>query len=190
MVEGSKEKDFVKEKNSRQDVFWKNGVLKSFAIYKQKCLHWSHFLINLRVFSMQLHPKNLLQYKFFTVNFAELLIDFYIHTSMTASERALDFTKNFSVFKASCEKEFVLFSLFIPAQIQVWARINWCWCGTSYAIFTCLASGVWWIPHSMERFYGCVTKSVLVGVCFNKSHINCILIIFLSLAAIFHLSKS
>ena len=113
MAEGSKEKDSVKGKNSRQDVFCKNGVLKSFAIYKQKCLHWSHFLINLRVFSMQLHPKNLLQYKLFTVNFAELLIDFYIHPSMTASERALDFTKNFSVFKASCEK-FILFSLFIP----------------------------------------------------------------------------
>ena len=64
--------------------------------------------------------KNLLQYKFFTVNFAELLIDFYIHPSTTASERALDFTKNFSVFKASCEKAFVLFSLFISAQIQVW----------------------------------------------------------------------
>ena len=175
MVEGSKEKDFVKEKNSRQDVFWKNGVLKSFAIYKQKCLHWSHFLINLRVFSMQLHPKNLLQYKFFTVNFAELLIDFYIHTSMTASERALDFTKNFSVFKASCEKKFILFSLFIPAQIEVWARINCCWCGTSYAIFTCLASGVWRIPHSMERFYGCVTKSILVRACVL---IGAILILF------------
>ena len=87
--------------------------------------------------------KNLLLYKFFTVNFAKLLIVFYIHLSTTASERALDFTKNLSVFKASCEKEFVLFSLFILAQIQVWARINWCWYGTSYAIFTCLALGVW-----------------------------------------------
>ena len=96
-----------------------------------------------KVFSMQLHPKNILRYKFFTVNFAKLLIVFYIHPSTTASERALDFTKNVSVFKASCEKEFVLFSLFIPTQIQVWARINWFWCGTSYAIFTSLASGVW-----------------------------------------------
>ena len=120
MVEGSKEKNSVKGKNCRQDVFCKNGAFKSFAEYKRKCLHWSRFLIKLQVFSMQLHPKNLLQYKFFPVNFAKLLIVFYIHPSTTASERALDFTKNFSVLKASCEKEFVLFSLFISAQIQVW----------------------------------------------------------------------
>ena len=112
MVEDSKEKDSVKGKNTRRDVFCKNDVLKSFAIYKRNCLHWSRFLIKLWVFSVQLHPKNLLQYKFFTVNFAKLLIVFYIHLSTTASERALDFTKNFSVFKASCEKEFVLFSFF------------------------------------------------------------------------------
>ena len=112
MVEGSKEKDSVKSKNSHQDVFCKNGVLKSFAIYKRKCLHWSRFLIKLQVFSMQLHLKNLLRYKCFTVSFAKLLIVFYIHPSTTASENALDFTKNISVFKASCEKEFVLFSFF------------------------------------------------------------------------------
>ena len=120
MVEGSKENDYVKGKNSRQDVFCKNGVFKIFAIYKRKCLQWSRFLIKLQVSACNFIQKTLLQYKFFTVNFAKFLIVFYIHPSTTVSERALDFTKNFSVFKAFNEKEFVLFSLFITAQIQVW----------------------------------------------------------------------
>ena len=62
--------------------------------------------------------KKLTPVQIFTVNFAKLLIVFYIHPSTTASERALDFTKNFSIFKASCEKEFILlffsyFSLYL-----------------------------------------------------------------------------
>ena len=124
--------------------------------------------------------KKLTPVQIFYCEFCKIVV-FYIHPPTTASEKALNFTKNFSVFKASCEKEFVLFSffvlfsLFIPAQIQVWTRINWCWCGTSYAIFTCLASGVWWIPHLMERFYGCVTKSALVRACVL---IGAILIVF------------
>ena len=55
--------------------------------------------------------KKLTPVQIFYCEFCKIVV-FYIHLSTTASERALDFTKNFSVFKASCEKEFVLFSFF------------------------------------------------------------------------------
>ena len=76
MVEGSKEKDSVKGRSSRQDVFRKNDVLKSFAICTGKYLPWSLFFIKLQVFSEQHYPLNLLRYKFFTVNFAKFLREF------------------------------------------------------------------------------------------------------------------
>ena len=145
-------------------MFCENGVLKSFAIYKRKCLHWSPFLIKLQVFSL-----HFIQKTYSGTNFLLWILQnccfFFLYIPWQLPLKEHWISLKISVFKASCEKEFVLFSLFVPAQIQVWARINWCWCGTSYTIFTCLASGVWWIPHSMERFYGCVTKSILVRAC-------------------------
>ena len=76
MVEGSKEKDSVKSRSGRQDVFCKKGVLKSFAICTGKYLPWGLFFIKLQVFSEQHYPLNLLKYKFFTVNFAKFLREF------------------------------------------------------------------------------------------------------------------
>lgn len=35
---------------------------------------------------------------------------------------------------------------------KAWTRIHWHMCWTSLTIFTCLAPGLWWIPHLIEHF--------------------------------------
>ena len=93
MVEGSKEKDSVKSRSSRQDVFCKKGVLKSFAICTGKCLPWSLFFIKLQVFSEQHYPQNLLGTNFLLSILQNSKTVFKKHHLTIASERALDFTK-------------------------------------------------------------------------------------------------
>ena len=145
MVEGSKEKDSVKSRCSRQGVFCKKGALKSFAIYTGKCLLWSLVFIKLQVFSEQHYPQNLLRYKFFTVNCCKILRQFLKNTTWRLLLKeywiSLKFWGSFYVLPRIC-----------CCQIQASEVINWCKCRILYAIFTCLTSGVWWIPQSIGRF--------------------------------------
>ena len=46
--------------------------------------------------------------------------------------------------------------------VQTCIGINCHRCGILHAIFTCLCSGVRWIPYSIERFLVSITKIVLV----------------------------
>ena len=79
------------------DAFFKKEVLKCFAIYKGKYLHWSLFN---KVAGLQ-HPmlsKKKLWYRCVAVNFAKNFKTIFLGIPsfkyMTAFERALNFTKN------------------------------------------------------------------------------------------------
>ena len=128
---------------------------------------------------------------------------------MTASESTLDLTKSFSnVFKASYQKEFVLFSFFYDLLTANSGKFL----STSKNLLLSDpglgGNKMVLVQNIVRHFYlscfrrvvnstldgtfllVCYKKRISQGVCFNRTQINCILIIFLSLAAIFHLSKS
>ena len=59
-----------------------------------------------------------------------------------------------------------------------WMGISWHRFKTLLTIFTCLLSGMWWIPYSIKCFYMCVTKIVLRSKSLSVTHINCTLTVF------------
>ena len=76
--------------------------------------------------------------------------------------------------------------------LQARTGIDWYRCGTSHAIFTCLASGVRKINSTFNRSFLRMRckKCISEGVRFNATHINCILTVFLSVASIFFICQN
>ena len=52
------------------------------------------------------------------------------------------------------EQKFENSNKYLPIFIQqAWIGMNWHRCETSYVVFTCLPSGMHWIPYSIECFF-------------------------------------
>ena len=89
-------KDSVNGRSSHVDVFFKIEVLKCFAIYKGKYLHWSLFNKVAGFQCAMLSKKKLVQ--MYCCEFCKIFKTIFLGIPsfkyMTAFERALNFTKN------------------------------------------------------------------------------------------------
>ena len=117
-VKGSTEKDSVKSRGSRPDMFCWKGVVKVFAIYTRKYQRWSLLKTKLQVFSLKLYHKRdshthvfqcILQSfrtRFFKYSFGWLLlIDSWISLKVAPIAIAINVSKD------SYQREFVFFFL-------------------------------------------------------------------------------